>query len=49
MFKARCVLLLSCLSLVFSAAFAAPVPPDQLTSALHWRSVGPYTGGASLP
>ncbi|MGB6624296.1 MAG: hypothetical protein WBE43_05880, partial [Candidatus Acidiferrales bacterium] len=45
MFKARCVLLLSCLSLVFSAAFAAPVPPGQLTSALHWRSVGPYTGG----
>lgn len=45
MFKTRCVLLLSCLSLVFSAAFAAPVPPGQLTSALHWRSVGPYTGG----
>ncbi len=45
MFKARGVLLLSCLSLALSAAFAAPVPPGQLTSALRWRSVGPYTGG----
>ncbi len=45
MFKARFVLLLSCLSLALPAAFAAPVPTGQLTSALHWRSVGPYTGG----
>ncbi|HEV3480789.1 MAG TPA: hypothetical protein VGR97_00520, partial [Candidatus Acidoferrales bacterium] len=45
MFKARCVLLLSCVSLALPAAFAAPVPPGQLTSALRWRSVGPYTGG----
>jgi photosystem II stability/assembly factor-like uncharacterized protein len=45
MFKARFVLLLSCLSLVLPTAFAAPMPPDQLTSALRWRSVGPYTGG----
>jgi photosystem II stability/assembly factor-like uncharacterized protein len=45
MFKARCVLLFSCLSLVLPAAFAAPVPAGKLTSALRWRSVGPYTGG----
>ena len=45
MFKARCVLLLSFLSLALPAAFAAPAPPNQLTSALRWRSVGPYTGG----
>jgi photosystem II stability/assembly factor-like uncharacterized protein len=45
MFKARCVLLLSCLSLALSAAFAAPAPPGQVVSALSWRSVGPYTGG----
>jgi photosystem II stability/assembly factor-like uncharacterized protein len=45
MFKARCVLLLSILSLALPAAFAAPVPRGQLTSALRWRSVGPYTGG----
>ncbi|MGH9736928.1 MAG: VPS10 domain-containing protein [Candidatus Acidiferrales bacterium] len=44
MFKARCVLL-SCLFLILPTAFAAPAPSDQLTSALHWRSVGPYTGG----
>jgi photosystem II stability/assembly factor-like uncharacterized protein len=45
MFKARCVLLLSILSLALPAAFAAAAPPSQLTSALRWRSVGPYTGG----
>lgn len=45
MFKARCLLLFSCLSFVLPAAFAAPVPTDQVTSALRWRSVGPYTGG----
>jgi photosystem II stability/assembly factor-like uncharacterized protein len=45
MFKARYILLFSFLSLAFAAAFAAPLPADQLTSALHWRSVGPYTGG----
>jgi photosystem II stability/assembly factor-like uncharacterized protein len=33
------------LSLALSAAFAAPLPLDKLTSALQWRSVGPYTGG----
>ncbi|MDE1983182.1 MAG: glycosyl hydrolase, partial [Gammaproteobacteria bacterium] len=33
------------LAFAMSAAFAAAVPPEQLTSALHWRSVGPYTGG----
>jgi photosystem II stability/assembly factor-like uncharacterized protein len=45
MFKARYVVLLSCLSLASSVAFAAPVPTGRLTSALRWRSVGPYTGG----
>jgi photosystem II stability/assembly factor-like uncharacterized protein len=45
MLKARRVLLLPCLSVALSAAFAAPVPPGQLASALSWRSVGPYTGG----
>jgi photosystem II stability/assembly factor-like uncharacterized protein len=45
MFKVRCVLLLSCLSLALPAAFAEPVPPGQVASALSWRSVGPYTGG----
>ena len=42
MFNARRVLLLSCLPLVLPAA---PVSPSHLTSALRWRSVGPYTGG----
>ena len=45
MFKTRCVLLLSCLSLALPAAYAAAVPAGQLASALSWRSVGPYTGG----
>ena len=45
MFKARHVMLLSILSLALPAAFAAAVPTGKLTSALHWRSVGPYTGG----
>ncbi len=45
MFKARHAVLLSCLSLTLSAAFAAPVPAGKLTSALQWRSLGPYTGG----
>ena len=45
MFNTRRVLLLSCLPLVLPAMSAAPVPPGHLTSALHWRSVGPYTGG----
>ena len=45
MFKAGCVLLLSCLCLILPEAFATSAPPDQLTGALRWRSVGPYTGG----
>ena len=45
MFKARCVVLLSCLCVGLPAAFAAPVPPSQLAKAMSWRSVGPYTGG----
>ncbi|MDE3154867.1 MAG: glycosyl hydrolase [Acidobacteriota bacterium] len=38
-------LLLAGLSLAPAAVVAAPVPPAQLTGALHWRSVGPYVGG----
>ncbi|HVB38049.1 MAG TPA: hypothetical protein VND92_05895, partial [Vicinamibacterales bacterium] len=38
-------LILSGLSVFPLAALAAPVPPAQLTGALHWRSVGPYVGG----
>ncbi len=45
MFKVRYVGLFCALSLVMPAAFAAPVPMGMLTSALAWRSVGPYTGG----
>lgn len=45
MFEARCVLLLAFLSLPLPAAFAAPLTPGQLASAVSWRSVGPYTGG----
>ncbi|MFZ0335398.1 MAG: hypothetical protein WAN10_12595 [Candidatus Acidiferrales bacterium] len=44
MFKTLYVLL-SCVFLALPATFASPVPPDQVTSALRWRSVGPYTGG----
>ncbi len=42
---ARRVLLLACLPLALAATPGAPVPPAHLTSALRWRSVGPYTGG----
>lgn len=45
MFKVRCFLLLSCLMLALPTVFAAPASPGKLTNALHWRSVGPYTGG----
>ena len=45
MINARFVTLLACLSLTCSAAVGASLPLTQLTSALHWRSVGPYTGG----
>ncbi|MGH7689337.1 MAG: WD40/YVTN/BNR-like repeat-containing protein, partial [Gemmatimonadaceae bacterium] len=49
MFKAPHVLLLSCLALALPAVAGTPAPapvsPGQLTSALRWRSVGPYTGG----
>ena len=45
MFKARRVVLLACLLLALPAASEAPVSPGHLTSALRWRSVGPYTGG----
>ena len=45
MLRARYVVLLSCLSLALPAAFGAPLPTGKLTSALQWRSVGPYTGG----
>ena len=33
------------LSLVLLTAAAAAVPATELTSALQWRSVGPYLGG----
>lgn len=33
------------LLLALHGANAASVPPAQLTSALHWRSLGPYMGG----
>ena len=45
MLKARYVALLSFLSLGLPIATAAPLPAVALASALHWRSVGPYTGG----
>ncbi|MEJ2216995.1 MAG: glycosyl hydrolase [Gemmatimonadota bacterium] len=45
MFKACCVVLLGCLVLALPSVGAAQAPPGQLTGALHWRGVGPYTGG----
>ena len=45
MFTASRALLLACLPLAIPSLSGAPVPPDSLTSALHWRSVGPFTGG----
>ncbi|MFZ0497780.1 MAG: hypothetical protein WAM52_01470 [Steroidobacteraceae bacterium] len=38
-------LLLTVSLLAGSAAFAAAVPPTELTHALEWRSLGPYRGG----
>jgi photosystem II stability/assembly factor-like uncharacterized protein len=38
-------LLLTVGLLAGSAAFAAAVPPAELTHALEWRSLGPYRGG----
>ncbi|MGB9429718.1 MAG: glycosyl hydrolase [Gammaproteobacteria bacterium] len=43
-----CMLATVCASLMMalpSVAGADTVPPAQLTSALHWRSIGPYVGG----
>ena len=48
MFTARRALLLTCLPLAIAAtpgAPGAPVPPTTLIDALHWRNVGPFTGG----
>ncbi|HXE31183.1 MAG TPA: hypothetical protein VN515_05230 [Terriglobales bacterium] len=48
MSKTRYALLFCGLSLgllAVSAAPAPPVPSNPLTSALHWRNVGPFTGG----
>ncbi|MGH9477215.1 MAG: glycosyl hydrolase [Terriglobales bacterium] len=46
MFQARRLLLISCLSLAaLPLALTAQMPAPQLTQALHWRSVGPFTGG----
>ena len=44
MFTAR-AFLLACVPLAFPSTPGAPVAPDPLVSALHWRSVGPFTGG----
>ncbi|TAN21919.1 MAG: glycosyl hydrolase [Acidobacteria bacterium] len=41
--QAKYALLVTCLSVAVPLAFA--IPPAGLTGALHWRSVGPYTGG----
>ena len=38
-------LLLTVSLLAAPAAFAAAVPPVELTHALEWRSLGPYRGG----
>lgn len=45
MFKAKSLLLACGLCLILPAALAAQAPATQLTAALHWRSVGPSTGG----
>lgn len=45
MVSVRRVFLLACLPLALAAVPQTPVPPGHLTSALRWRSVGPYTGG----
>ncbi len=45
MLNARKLLLVSCLSLILPLAAAGQVPAGQLTHALHWRSLGPFTGG----
>ncbi|MGH9484310.1 MAG: WD40/YVTN/BNR-like repeat-containing protein, partial [Terriglobales bacterium] len=44
MFKMK-YFLLSCLCLVLPLAIMAQTPSASLTSALSWRSVGPYSGG----
>ncbi|HEY7856191.1 MAG TPA: hypothetical protein VIC32_07090, partial [Terriglobales bacterium] len=43
--KFQSFLLFSCFSLATAAGLVAQVPATQLTGALRWRSVGPYTGG----
>ncbi|MGH9520845.1 MAG: hypothetical protein ACRD2D_14395 [Terriglobales bacterium] len=45
MLKLRHVWLLSALFLSVPVAMAAQGPSSSLTSALRWRSVGPFTGG----
>ncbi|TAN22711.1 MAG: glycosyl hydrolase [Acidobacteria bacterium] len=45
MFKSKWFLLASGLLLTLPLTLAAQVPVSQLTAGLHWRSVGPYTGG----
>ena len=39
------VILIPALLQVLPAAHGAALPPEQLVSALHWRSVGPFVGG----
>lgn len=45
MFKSCCVVLFCLFALALPGALAAPLTPVQLSSALSWRSVGPYSGG----
>src|SRR6185312_14229224 len=45
MFRSKWVLFLCVLLLIAPVGMMAQVPAGQLAAALHWRSVGPYTGG----
>ena len=45
MFTARRVFLLAGLPLALAATLRVPAPPANIDTALHWRSVGPFTGG----
>ena len=45
MLTVRRALFLACLPLAIPTTRDATVPPANLTSALRWRSVGPFTGG----
>ena len=45
MFAIRRAVLLAALPLALPTIHSTPVPPASLSSALRWRSVGPFTGG----